>query len=77
MKWIIINDATGFIGKAPIDYLDKTEDSLTVLSRSKEKEKNIFPYCEVVKYTEPLLPQVFEKYFAVINLAGGSFGAKR
>lgn len=77
MKRIIINGATGLIGKALIDYLDKTEYSLTVLSRNTEKAKNIFPDCEVVKYTEPLLPEVFENYFAVINLAGASIGAKR
>ena len=77
MRQIIINGATGLIGRALISYLDKSKYSITVLSRDVINAKKIFPNNKIIEYKSNLLPDTFENVFAVLNFAGASIGGKR
>ncbi len=77
MRKIIINGASGLLGRALIDYLDKDVYKFTVIARNTDKAEKMFPGCEIIKYKDSLTPDIFENYFAVINFAGASIGGKR
>jgi len=77
MKKIIINGASGLLGKALIDYLDKNVYNFAVIARNTGKAESMFPECKIIKYKDSLLPEIFEDYFAVINFAGASIGGRR
>lgn len=69
---LFITGATGLIGSALVDFFLAKNFSITALSRNLEKARQRFPTIHWMKE----IPQNFETFDAVINLAGEPIFAK-
>ena len=80
---IIINGATGFIGRKLTSELLKRDYKVVILTRNIEKARNIFSHSSNINFIDwnklniQACVDIFESAKSVINLSGESLGGKR